>query len=234
MTRIAAFAGSAGATLTVTLTESLTIDSRDYGGKQTMTFGSISDVYKRIVTAITIEQDLMDFGAIAKAGTMDVDDVRYMRISNLDDTNYCKLTFLNTNGEEFMITLDKGQSFVWCGDSATGVNNFFTANQGDVQFIDSTVDTTAGAFTQACDASKLIKVGQNISGTGIPADTTVATVNTPGAVTSFTMSNEASSSETNTAATFTVNQTSGLTDLSKITVQSDTANVDVELYIASV
>ena len=176
----------------------------------------------------------MEFGAIAKAGTMDVDDVRYMRISNLDDTNYCKLTFLNTNGEEFMITLDKGQSFVWCGDSATGVNNFFTANQGDVQFIDSTVDTTAGAFTQACDASKLIKVGQNISGTGIPADTTVATVNTPGAVTSFTMSNEASSSETNTAATFTVNQTSGLTDLSKITVQSDTANVDVELYIASV
>ena len=234
MTRIGSFGGGSGSTLTVTIQEALTIDARDYGGKQTKTFEAITDVYSRILTSITIEQDLMDFGAIAKAGVMDVDDVRYMRISNLDDTNYCKLTFHNTAGDEFVITLDKGQSFVWCGDMATGVNNFFAANQGAVQFTDDTVDTTAGAFTQACDASKLIKVGQTVTGTGVPADATVATVNTPGAVTSFTLSAEASSSETNTACTFTVNQTSGLTDLSKVTVQSDTANVDVEVYIASV
>jgi len=234
MTRIAAFGGGSGDTLTVSLEESITIDSRDYGSKQTMTFTGINDVYKRILTAIAIEQDLMEFGAIAKAGTMDVDDVRYMRISNLDDTNYCKLTFHNTGGDEFMITLDKGQSFVWCGDMATGVNNFFTANQGELQFTDATVDTSSGAFTQACDASKLIKVGQSISGTGIPSGATVATVNTPGAVTSFTLSAEATGSGTNTTCTFTADQANGLTDLSKITCQSDTANVDLEVYIASV
>ena len=234
MTRISAFAGSAGATLTVSLTESLTIDNRDYGGKQTMTFSSISDVYKRILTAITIEQDLMDFGAIAKAGVMDVDDVRYMRISNIDDTHYCKLTFHNTGGDEFMITLDKGQSFVWCGDMATGVNNFFAANQGELQFQDATCDYTGSSTTVACDASKLIKVGQTVTSSGGAGTKTITAVNTPGAVTSFTIDSAAVGSTPNENSTFTINQTSGLTDLSKITCQSDTANVDLEVYIASV
>tara|TARA_R110002020_G_scaffold338613_3_gene553924 strand:- start:232 stop:936 length:705 start_codon:yes stop_codon:yes gene_type:complete len=234
MTRLGTFGGGSGETLTVTLTEAITIDARDYGSKQIMTFTGINDVYKRILTAITIEQDLLEFGAIAKNGVFDVDDVRYIRVSNLDDTNYIKLTVSNTAGDEAMVTLDKGQSFMICGDMATGVNNMFIANQGSVQFVDATVDTTAGAFTQACDASKLIKVGQAVVGTGVPADATVATVNTPGAVTSFTLSAEASSSETNTSCTFTANQTSGLTDLSKITVQADTASVDVEVYVASV
>ena len=234
MTRIAAFGAGSGETLTVTLTEAITIDSRDYGSKQVMTFTGINDVYKRILTAITIEQDLLEFGAIAKNGVHDVDDVRYIRISNLDDTNYIKLTLSNTAGDEAMITLDKGQTLMICGDMATGVNNMFVANQGEVQFQDATVDTSSGAFTQTCDASKLIKVGQAISGTGVPAGATVATVNTPGAVTSFTLSAEASSSETNTTCTFTASQASGLTDLSKITVQADTASVDVEIYVASV
>jgi len=234
MTRIAKFGGGSGETLTVTLTEAITIDARDYGSKQIMEFTGINDVYKRILTAITIEQDLLEFGAIASNGVHDVDDVRYVRITNLDDTNYIKLTLSNTAGDEAMVTLDKGQSLMLCGDMATGVNNMFVANQGAVQFTDSTVDTSSGAFTQACDASKLIKVGQTITGTGIPSGATVATVNTPGAVTSFTLSAEATGSGTNTSCTFTVNQTSGLTDLSKITVQADTASVDVEVYVASV
>ena len=234
MTRVSAFAGSAGATLTVSLTESLTIDNRDYGGKQTMTFSSISDVYKRILTAITIEQDLMDFGSIAKAGVMDVDDVRYMRISNIDDTNYVKLTFHNSGGDEFMITLDKGQSFVWCGDMSTGVNNFFAANQGELQFQDATCDYTGASTTVTCDASKLIKVGQTVTSSGGAGTKTITAVNTPGAVTSFTIDSGADGSTSNENSTFTINQTTGLSDLSKITCQSDTANVDLEVYIASV
>ena len=234
MTRIAAFGGGTGETLTVSLSEDITIDSRDYGSKQTMTFAGINDVYKRILTAITVEQTLMEFGAIASAGTMDVDDVRYMRVSNLDDTNYCKLTFHNTNGDEFMITLDKGQSFVWCGDMSTGVNNFFAANQGELQFTDSTCDYTGSSTTVACDASKLIKVGQTVVSSGGAGTKTITAVNTPGAVTSFTINAAADGSTSNELSTFTINQTSGLTDLSKITCQSDSANVDLELYIASV
>ena len=234
MARIGTFGGGSGSTLTVSLTETITIDSRDYGSKQTMTFASINDVYKRILTAITIEQDLLEFGAIAKNGVHDIDDVRYIRISNLDDTNYIKLTLSNTAGDEAMITLDKGQSLMICGDMATGVNNMFASNQGELQFTDSTCDYTSGSTTVACDASKLIKVGQTVASSGGAGTKTITAVNTPGAVTSFTINAAADGSTSNELSTFTINQTTGLTDLSKITVQADTASVDVEVYVASV
>ena len=234
MTRIAKFGGGSGETLTVTLTEAITIDARDYGSKQIMEFTGINDVFKRILTAITIEQDLLEFGAIAKNGVHDVDDVRYIRISNLDDTNYIKLTLSNTSGDETMVTLDKGQSLMLCGDMSTGVNNMLASNQGAVQFTDSTCDYTSGSTTVACDASKLIKVGQTVASSGGAGTKTITAVNTPGAVTSFTINAAADGSTSNELSTFTINQTSGLTDLSKITCQSDSADVDLELYIASV
>ena len=234
MTRIAKFGGGSGETLTVTLTEAITIDARDYGSKQTMTFTGINDVYKRILTAITIEQDLLEFGAIAKNGVHDVDDVRYIRISNLDDTNYIKLTLSNTSGDETMVTLDKGQSLMLCGDMSTGVNNMLASNQGELQFTDSTCDYTSGSTTVACDANKLIKVGQTVVSSGGAGTKTITAVNTPGAVTSFTINAAADGSTSNELSTFTINQTSGLTDLSKITVQADSAAVDVEVYVASV
>lgn len=72
----------------------------------------------------------------------------------------------------------------------------------DENFIDSTCDTTSSSTTITCDSSSSINVGQLISGTGIPANSVVSTVNTPGAVTSFTISNAATASNTNTSLTF--------------------------------
>ena len=138
-------------------------------------------------------------------------------------------TFKDEDGCEFAVKLDKMDSFVYFGDASGGMADVMDANQVELQFTDTTVDTTSGAFTQACDASAKIKAGQKISGTGIPTGATVATVNTLGAVTSFTLSSEATASGTNITATFA----NIMKDLANITAQADTATVDLQIYVAS-
>jgi hypothetical protein len=70
--------------------------------------------------------------------------------------------------------------------------------------VDATCVTTNTSVTVTCTASAEIKVGQSVSGTGIPTSpaTTVATVNTAGAVTSLTLSQAATVSGSGVTLTF--------------------------------
>jgi hypothetical protein len=56
--------------------------------------------------------------------------------------------------------------------------------------------TTEDSATVTCTSNSSIAVGQYVSGEGIPSDTTVATVNSAGSVTSFTISNTATETVT--------------------------------------
>tara|TARA_R110002012_G_scaffold110793_3_gene255490 strand:+ start:5899 stop:6588 length:690 start_codon:yes stop_codon:yes gene_type:complete len=229
MTRSSAFGGASGSTLTVSLQENITIDNRDYGSKQSISFPSITDVHKRIVTATTTEATFANFGAAASAGTFVIGDVRYMRFSNLDDTYHITLTFKNEYDDEVAIKLDKGQTFVWMADMAGGLADVMVANQQELQFTDATCDYTGSSTTATCDASAKIKVGQTVNATNVP-DRVITAVNTVGAVTSFTMSGVANDAHTNHSTTFTM----GLGDLSSVTAQSDQQPCDMEIYIACV
>ena len=86
--------GYSGATLTVNLTESLTIDGRDYGGSSSSTFSSIKNVTRRIETITTTEATIITFSTVIGAGQYIAANIAYMRFTNLDDTNYINLTFL--------------------------------------------------------------------------------------------------------------------------------------------
>ena len=142
------------ATLTVTLTESISLNGVDQGGTNTLTIASVNEVSKRIVTATTTEQIILAFGTAVAAGQFLEDKVVYIRITNLDDTNFVGLIFRNENNDEFSVKLDKGQSFIYNGDLASGVvdtmdavdNSGLTTNTfGDL------VDITADADTASCD-----------------------------------------------------------------------------------
>ena len=72
-------------------------------------------------------------------------------------------------------------------------------------FTDATCDTTNTDATVTCDASAVIKVGMRVSGTGITAGTTVASIGhgTEGIdVSSFELSAAASANNTNVTLTF--------------------------------
>tara|TARA_R100001530_G_scaffold135657_1_gene113432 strand:- start:1924 stop:2406 length:483 start_codon:yes stop_codon:yes gene_type:complete len=123
-------AGTSGETLTVTLTESLTIDDRDYGGLQSMTFANVLDVTRRLVTVLhTTESVIATFAAVIGPGGFIASNVKYMRFTNLDDTNFITLTFRNQDNDEFAIKLDAGKSFLWCSDNSGGMVDVFNATQ---------------------------------------------------------------------------------------------------------
>ena len=120
------------ATLTLTVTESITLNSKDEGQTHSHTIASVSDIYRRTESIPTSDTAILAFSdsAIGK-GQFVEGDVKYLRITNLDDTNYVALFLKNENSDEVCIKIDKGQSFIICPDLADGVVNVIDAVDND-------------------------------------------------------------------------------------------------------
>ena len=96
-------------TLKVKIEENIILDNQDYGSKRVLEVGSIASIVKRIVNIGTNEIGLLGFGTaynteLSKsylAGQFDEDNVRYIRITNLDGTNHIALVLKNENNDEF-------------------------------------------------------------------------------------------------------------------------------------
>ena len=145
------------ATLTVTLTEAITLNGYDQGSTNTLTIASVNEVSKRIVTATTTEQEVLAFGTAVAAGTFLEDKVVYFRITNLDDTNHVVLTFKSEGNHEFAVKLDKGQSFIYNGDLAGGVVATMDASASALSLaLEDLVNVTADADTASCDLEILV------------------------------------------------------------------------------
>jgi len=84
------------ATLTVTVKEAITLNNIDYGSERSLDISSVNEIVKRIVTISTTETGLLGFATASStdlsksylAGQFDEDDVRYIRITNLDSSNH--------------------------------------------------------------------------------------------------------------------------------------------------
>ena len=131
-------------TLTVTHTERIKLGTEDFSSTKTLNIASINEVSKRIITITTAESVIATFSAaVASAGHYVAADARYIRFTNLDDTNFITLTFRNQDNDEVAIKLDAGQSFIWNGDNANGMSAVFNATQD----ADAASDTAFGSLT---------------------------------------------------------------------------------------
>ena len=141
------------ATLTVTVTEAVSLNGYDQGSKNTLTIASINEVNKRIVTVPASEIEVVAISTANASGTFIEGDVRYMRFTNLDDTNHLTLTFKNENDDEFAVKLDKGQSFIYNADLSGGVVDTMDGIDGTglTLSLGDLVNVTALADTAACD-----------------------------------------------------------------------------------
>ena len=118
------------ADLTVTLTESLTLNNDAIGGINSVVIGSIAEVDKRMVTVTTAEVVIATFSAaVASAGHYIAANVRYIRFTNTDASNFVTLTFRNQDNDEAALKLDAGRSFVWNGDNVNGMTAVLNATQ---------------------------------------------------------------------------------------------------------
>ena len=141
------------ATLTVTIKESIELNGVEQGATNEKTIASVNEVSKRIVTVTTTEAEIIAMGTAVASGTYIESDVRYMRFTNLDDTNFVKLTFKNENDDEFQIKVDAGHSFIYPGDNSGGVVDTMDAIDGTglTSALGDLVNVTADADTASCD-----------------------------------------------------------------------------------
>ena len=121
------------------------------------------------MTATTTEAGLLGFlsalsnvGVTANkvgylAGILDDGDVRYMRITNLDDTNFITLTFRDEDNTEFRIKVDAGHSFIYSGDNSGGVVDTMKASGSALASgLSDLVDITVDADTASCDVEVFV------------------------------------------------------------------------------
>jgi hypothetical protein len=107
------------ATLTVTHTEALTLNGVDRGVTNTLTIASINEVDHRILTVDTsAARTIATLGTTVGSGEFIKGNVKYIRVTNKDDTNYVTLGLIqnNTGTEATHLKLEAGQSFVIYND----------------------------------------------------------------------------------------------------------------------
>ena len=114
------------ATLNVTITEELTLNGADRGSTNTLSVGSVTQVFHRIVTCPASQDTTVATFAstvddsTGTANSIDVGDVKYLRVTNLDTTNPINLSLQvgTTEGgdgaaeESATILVQAGKSFI--------------------------------------------------------------------------------------------------------------------------
>jgi len=137
-------------TATVTITENITLNNVDRGSKATVSIASINEVFNDIKSVATGGTELVKFTASvssAGAGTIIAANVKYIRITNLDDTNYVEVTASDaTPNDVFAVKLDAGKSFT------LGSTSFDAATSGTALTPNQTITLIKGvANTSAVD-----------------------------------------------------------------------------------
>lgn len=141
------------ATLTVTIIESIRLNGQDKGARNVLTIKSVVEVDQRVVNIPTSEVVILAFAASnPAAGSFVETAVRYIRITNKDNTNHVTLVFRSENNNECAHKLDAGHSFIYAADNSGGVVDTHDASATALTVsFDDLVDITALADTAACD-----------------------------------------------------------------------------------
>tara|TARA_Y100001963_G_scaffold35311_1_gene49239 strand:- start:7068 stop:7547 length:480 start_codon:yes stop_codon:yes gene_type:complete len=110
----------ATATLSVTHTESISLNDREQGGTKTYTIASIADVYKRTVTCPAgSDTTVATFQTLTSTSdnAIDLELTKYIRVTNLDASNSVNLSLQIAGAEggtanmSATILLSAGETF---------------------------------------------------------------------------------------------------------------------------
>lgn len=102
------------ATLTVTLTESLSLGGNNFGGSKELTIASITEAFKRVVKCMNSQTTTIatfSGNAFASANAIDLEDAKYIRVTNLDDTNDVEVAVVGA-ATLYQVRLSAGESHI--------------------------------------------------------------------------------------------------------------------------
>jgi len=134
--------------LTVTITEAITLGGVARGSTTTATIGSIGEISNRImsISHATNGTEIVSISTAAGIGTYDKTAVKYLRITNLDDTNFITLQMTDSSSHHWELKLEAGKSFT-IGDTSS------IDDQADIDNFSATAiaKIIGKADTAACD-----------------------------------------------------------------------------------
>lgn len=130
------------ADLTVTITESYSLNGVTYGNTQSKLYGSNGKVLQRIMTVSTADPTILNFAASASAGSVVVGDYAYFRIKNLDDTNFVMLSLFN-GADTFFYKLAAGETFLLMNNEMDAVTGETFVAFADIERIKAEADAAA-------------------------------------------------------------------------------------------
>lgn len=148
------------ATLTVTLEETISLNGVNYGDSRVHTIANITEVTNRLINVDTsAHRTLLTFAAAPSSGGHVLADVKYIRITNLDNANYVELIIKlpqisdeaglgGTVEPSAMVKLEAGKSFtLGTPNSGFGALSFSStiaaANLAVLEYISAKANTAA-------------------------------------------------------------------------------------------
>ena len=102
------------ATMTVSITESINLNGMNQGATNTLSIGSIAQVMKRHISCTASQTTtIASFAASVHTSVhaLDVEDVKYIRVTNLDDTNAIELAVVGA-ATLYQVELAAGESHI--------------------------------------------------------------------------------------------------------------------------
>tara|TARA_Y100000592_G_scaffold19005_1_gene29087 strand:- start:2912 stop:3370 length:459 start_codon:yes stop_codon:yes gene_type:complete len=121
-------------TLKVLVKEEITLNGEQQGSETKLDISSVKNISKRLVsTSGTSETTIVSFAATPAGGTFVEGDIRYVRVTNLDDTNYVTLNIEGDSSTDFSVRLDPGSSYLLVSSSTTGVVDYGSISGGALQ-----------------------------------------------------------------------------------------------------
>ena len=104
------------ADLTVTISESVTINGALRGSANTLTVASITDTFKRVVTcphSNTTTIATFNSNVYGSAGALDLENCKYIRITNLSDSANMDIAIVTEN-TNYQVVMTAGTSHLMC------------------------------------------------------------------------------------------------------------------------
>ena len=108
------------ADLTVTITEAVTLNGSSRGSTNTLTVAGVDDIYHRIITCPDdVPVTVANFHATVGASdsSLDVENVKYIRVTNMDSTNPVIIDLQIDTAEDDSAAADQGALLLEAGRS---------------------------------------------------------------------------------------------------------------------
>jgi hypothetical protein len=108
------------ATLTVNISETITLNGIRRGSRTSISISGIGEVSNRImsITNSTNGTEIIAISTASGVGTYDKTAVKYLRITNLDDTNFVVIQFTDSSSHHWELKLEAGKSII-LGDTSS-------------------------------------------------------------------------------------------------------------------